>query len=230
MKGSIKNKKNMYYLSAILIAASIVLILAFTVAGKKAGAPVLENGNDSDDVTVEIISPEQIETGEVLGIDTVVEDALTIADPVIVTPDTDNEEKEEASPADLPIEPYKPTEDSGKVIIGNTEEPYDCGYANHHCEGPETHAFVLNLELEGCPFCKSHSCRSFYAVDQWGYTCYDPSKCPSYDIHLDPVYYCQVCGNPCGDGQNGTCVRYVDECVCPHCGVRVPSWTCHTCK
>lgn len=118
----------------------------------------------------------------------------------------------------------------GIVIGGNTPEPYQCGTPGHHCDGPETHAYVLNLELEGCPYCGSHSCPSFYATDEWGQTCYTPSKCPSYDIHADPVYYCQKCGKPCGDGRNGTCAEYNIDIDCPYCKAHVKSWTCHSCN
>ena len=138
-----------------------------------------------------------------------------------------------------PVEPEKPTEpptpeddddEEGGISIGGGVAPYDCGTEGHHCDGPETHAYILNLELKGCKYCGSHSCPSFYAVDEWGNTCYTPSKCPAYDVHDDPVHYCQNCGKACGDGSNGTCVQYVNTCDCPNCGEHVDSRTCHTCK
>ena len=107
---------------------------------------------------------------------------------------------------------------------------YNCGVPGHHCDGPETHAYIVNLEREGCPFCGRHDCPSFYAVDEWGNTCYTPSKCPKYDVHDDPVHYCQECGRKCGDGKNGTCVQFVNACYCPNCGEWVERFTCHTCK
>ena len=138
-----------------------------------------------------------------------------------------------------PVEPEKPSEppveeddddDEGSISIGGGTVPYDCGTEGHHCDGPETHAYILNLELKGCKYCGSHSCPSFYAVDEWGNTCYTPSECPAYDVHDDPVHYCQKCCKACGDGTNGTCVQYVNACDCPSCGEHVDSWTCHTCK
>lgn len=137
-----------------------------------------------------------------------------------------------------PVDPEKPTQpsveedddDDGGINIGGGAAPYDCGTDGHHCNGPETHAYILNLELKGCKYCGSHSCPSFYAVDEWGNTCYTPSECPAYDVHDDPVHYCQKCGKTCGDGTNGTCVQYVNACDCPSCGEHVDSWTCHTCK
>ena len=117
------------------------------------------------------------------------------------------------------------------LIIGDYREPaqYNCGVVGHHCEGPETHSYICELEQKGCEYCGSHNCPSFYAVDQWGQGCYTPSKCPKYDIHADPVYYCQTCHKPCGDGRNGTCVQFVVACTCPNCGEQVPTWTCHYC-
>lgn len=132
-----------------------------------------------------------------------------------------------------PITEITPTDDgdSGGVSIGNGQaEPYNCGTPGHHCDGPETHAYILNLELEGCPYCGKSVCPSFYAVDEWGNTCYTPNKCPKYDIHKDPVYYCQTCGKKCGDGSHGTCVQFVTACNCPNCGKWVEAWTCHTCE
>ena len=123
-----------------------------------------------------------------------------------------------------------PDNTRGIVIDGGEAEKYDCGTAGHHCDGPETHAYIQNLELEGCPYCGKHDCKSFYAVDEWGNTCYTPSKCPKYDAHKDPACYCQTCGKKCGDGTNGTCVQFVNACLCPNCGERVGSFSCHSCK
>lgn len=117
---------------------------------------------------------------------------------------------------------------SGIIIAGEKTEEYNCGVANHHCDGPETHAYISNLELEGCPYCGSHSCPSFYATDEWGNACYTPSKCPQYDVTKDAAEYCPICGKKCGDGDNDTCQRWIVDFVCPICGELVPANTCHT--
>ena len=119
----------------------------------------------------------------------------------------------------------------GGIVIGDPTptQSYSCGVAGHHCTGPETHSYICELEQKGCEYCGSHSCPSFYAVDEWGQGCYTPSKCPKYDIHADPVWYCQTCHKPCGDGRNGTCVQFVIDCTCPNCGEQVKAWTCHYC-
>lgn len=107
-------------------------------------------------------------------------------------------------------------------------KPYSCGKANHHCTTKEEHAFIVSLENKGCSICGSHSCRSFYAIDEWGNNCYDITKCPKYSVKEDPLEYCEHCGKPCGLGDNGSCVRFTVETKCPGCGKKVPAKTCHS--
>jgi len=137
-----------------------------------------------------------------------------------------------AAPEAEPPADSKAEENTGGVQIGGIEnnEEYSCGVANHHCKTAENHAYLLNLELEGCPYCGSHSCPSFYAVNEWGYPRCDPTLCPQYSAKKDPIQYCQVCGKKIGNGQNGTCTQYINACDCPFCGEHVESRTCHTCK
>jgi len=118
------------------------------------------------------------------------------------------------------------------LIIGDYHEPeaYNCGTPGHHCAGPETHALLIEIADKGCDYCGSHTCPSFYATDEWGQGCYDPTKCPEYNVQHDPCYYCQDCGKPCGDGLGGTCAVYIIDIACPNCGEHVKAWTCHSCK
>lgn len=111
-----------------------------------------------------------------------------------------------------------------------TTEPksYSCGSRNHHCTTKEEHAFIKSLEEKGCSICGSHSCRSFYAIDEWGNNCYDITKCPKYSEKKDPANYCEHCGKEVGLGDNGTCVRFTVDTKCPICGKKVPAKTCHT--
>lgn len=121
-----------------------------------------------------------------------------------------------------PSTPSQPNNGNGDGIkIGNEAPPTN---------NSETDAFIKNLEIQGCPYCGSHSCESFYTKDQWGNPCYTPSRCPKYDSTKDPVHTCQTCHKPCGDGTNGTCVEFVNDCYCPNCGKWVPARTCHTCE
>ena len=147
--------------------------------------------------------------------------------------------QESKTPAEKPIEQKKETPpaetekvENGGIVIGDPTytQTYSCGVFGHHCTGPETHSFICELEQKGCEYCGSHSCSSFYAVDEWGQGCYTPSKCPKYNIHADPVWYCQTCHKLCGDGRNGTCVQLVIECTCPNCDEQVKAWTCHYCR
>ncbi len=135
-----------------------------------------------------------------------------------------------AQPA-TPVEPEQPGGEGGIQIGGDTPAAsYTCGSPNHHCKNAEAHAYLLNLELEGCSYCGSHSCPSFYGTDEWGNTGLTPELCPQYDEKKDPVKYCQDCGKKTGDGSNGTCAQFVEDCDCPLCGERVKAWACHTCK
>ncbi len=146
------------------------------------------------------------------------------------------EPKEDAvvpdTPVVEPVAPVDPTEPNDDVVVGGGTEapPYSCCCPKHHCANEYAHATICNLELEGCPMCGSHSCPSFYAVDEWGQGTYKPSLCPEYDIHEDPVHYCQICGKPTGDGTDGTCVFFVVDTQCPNCGEDVKAWECHSCK
>ena len=255
-----KKKTITVIISAVsaLVLIGVLLIIAFTGA-KVQETPSSEPDTTSSDLTVfEILTDDENtsaangsetadnETGEYESVpDLIIDDPTDEPDQgdVLTIPDETfpalQEETVTNEPAKTPVKPIDektPTDDgdgdtSGVVIVGgNQPEPYDCGTPGHHCDGPETHAYVLNLEKEGCPYCGKHDCPSFYAVDEWGNTCYTPSKCPKYDVHKDPVYYCQICGKRCGDGSNGTCVQFVSACNCPNCGEWVESWTCHTCK
>ena len=233
-------------IAAVFVIAAICII-AFS-GGKAPEAPTSETETNTSDVAVSDINPDDPETSETSGSefdpDPIIDDPTDETDPdsVLTIPDETNPATPGTTttgePAKDPVKPVTektPTDDgdgtvSGGISIGTQPEPYNCGTPGHHCDGPETHAYILNLEKEGCPYCGKHDCPSFYAVDEWGNTCYTPSKCPKYDVHKDPVYYCQTCGKKCGDGSNGTCVQFVNACHCPNCGEWVESWTCHTCK
>ena len=156
------------------------------------------------------------------------------SNPPITFPSPEPSPEPDDNAVQTPAEPMEPAQPSGNggIIIGGGDHdhtPYDCHTKKHKCDTPEKHAFIINLEIDGCPTCRSHSCPSFYALNQWGFTHYTPSKCPEYDKLKDPVYTCQDCGKPTGDGTNGTCARFVNAANCPNCGEYVPAWTCHSC-
>ena len=233
-------------IAAVFVIAAICII-AFS-GGKAPETPASGTETTTSDVAVSDVETDEPETSETSGNefdpDPITDDPIEGSDPdnVLTIPDetapvvpVTNTTKTSANDPVKPVTEKTPTDDgdgkvSGGITIGTQPEPYNCGTPGHHCDGPETHAYVLNLEKEGCPYCGKSDCASFYATDEWGNTCYTPSKCPKYDIRKDPVYYCQTCGKKCGDGSNGTCVQFVNACNCPNCGEHVDSWTCHTCK
>lgn len=117
---------------------------------------------------------------------------------------------------------------TGIINIGGGESAaYSCGDANHHCENAEYHAYIKNLELAGCPYCGSHSCKSFYATNEWGYTEYTPTKCPGYNKEKDDTEVCPRCGRAYWSADNPTgCFSYLQDTVC-ECGETVKGNTCH---
>ena len=254
-----ENKKKLYIIICSVAAVVIIAVILCAVllprssrssddstsdsnSGTTEDMLVVENPSDSDapGTTAPEVTDNRASTDETTP-------EVTPGETVEITPpeETDRNDKqtqpsekpvttEKAETATPPVVTNPPPEDSGSsggiVIGGGQSGAYSCGVAGHHCEGAETHTYITNLELEGCKYCGSHSCASFYAQDEWGNACYTPSKCPQYDIKKDPVYYCQECGRKCGDGSNGTCVQFVVADNCPNCGEHVAAWTCHTCK
>ncbi|HCA29942.1 MAG TPA: hypothetical protein DEP23_10415 [Ruminococcaceae bacterium] len=239
-------KKNKIIISAVSgIVAVTVIVTTILLTGGKTPLPVIpdpDTSKTSTNVVVNLPSDDPSGTETPTDKEKEDDDGLVIdvgGDPEnpAGTGSSDNNDNPVKTP-EKPVETQKPEQpadnsNGGGISIGGDDHdhaPYNCGVANHHCASPESHAFITNLEIEGCPICGSHSCPSFYALDQWGYTLYTPSKCPKYDIKNDPLYYCQDCGKKVGDGSNGTCVQFINACNCPLCGEYVPARTCHTCK
>lgn len=128
-----------------------------------------------------------------------------------------------------PVTPSKPAQSTNSNTGGSNNGGITIGDGVSDTGTPETDAFIAELEAKGCPYCGSHTCPSFYAKDEWGNPWYNPRVCPKYDVHKDPLFYCQVCGKKTGDGTNGTCVQFVHDTICPNCGEFVKANTCHTC-
>ena len=124
-----------------------------------------------------------------------------------------------------------PADDEEKVEIGTnppTEEKYSCGVMGHQCINAENHAHITNLELQGCEFCGSNSCKSFYYVSSAGIPMHNPELCPEYNSKQDPTKYCSDCSKPMGDGNNGTCEKLLVAGTCPVCEKHVEAHTCHS--
>ena len=161
---------------------------------------------------------------------------IKLEEPEIITQKPSSQKPKPQTSTVKPAEPVtqKPSPNSQGTQSGILEDgndsvnEYSCDSAKHHCDSKETHNFIVSLEQKGCPYCGSHSCKSFYAVDEWGNACYDPIKCESYSEKNDPCVYCQECGKKCGTGSNGTCVRFTVDTTCPECGKKVSGKTCHS--
>lgn len=144
--------------------------------------------------------------------------------------------KEKAEKPAAPIITKKPKENNENkennnndigIKVGDEIVLYECGSPNHNCNNAEAHAFIQNLELQGCPFCHSHTCPSFYGKDEWGFTKYNQKLCPRYDEKNDPTKYCQSCGREMWSKDNPTgCFRYLQDTEC-ECGKLVKGNTCH---
>ncbi len=201
------------------------------ISGTEDTAPVTDPG--TGDITTEpVIDPPAIVDTEDTTSEPAPESQIITLPVETLPPPPETTAPETAVPVVNPVTTVETPKDDGPGITVKIPEqtaPYSCGTPGHHCDSAETHAYILNLELDGCPYCHRHDCPSFYATDEWGNAVYDPAKCPSYDVRSDPVYYCQDCGRKCGDGQHGTGVQFVKACDCPNCGKHVESWTCHTC-
>lgn len=217
------------------VATFAVVLIAATIFIGLQKNPVITDGtekqNSSTDMVIQLPSENPTESNIKAEPDNTSNPDLTVnVDGNPQNPNNSN--KTPAKDTDKPVNPVTPTQPNNNsgINIGGSQQPtYNCNTENHHCDGPETHAYITNLELKGCPLCGSHSCPSFYALDEWGHTCYNVTKCPKYDVTKDPVFYCQICGKRNGDGTNGTCVQFVNDAYCPNCNQFVKANTCHTC-
>ena len=102
---------------------------------------------------------------------------------------------------------------------------YDCGYENHYCVSKSGHNKLVDAMAEGCPYCGSNDCVSFYARDNRGITKINYEKCPKYNNN------CEVCGLPESrhDVQSGEtyCCKLLKDMNCPDCGEFVKAGECH---
>ena len=226
-----------------LAGIAAVILCAVLIAGHRTPEETTPDDTSAPSQSVVIEKPQDTEPTDTSG-DETEKTNMTIDkipdDATVLTPNEQTDDSSSASPqnkaetgasAVTPKEPTEEKENSGGVIIGGNTEPekYSCSVSGHHCDSPETHAYVQNLELQGCPYCGSNSCPSFYGTDEWGNAGYFPQLCSKYDVKKDPAVYCQECGRKCGDGSGGTCVQFVNADNCPNCGKHVEAWTCHTC-
>ena len=227
-----------------LLTLIIALLALFSLTGKSTANPIETTVIEPLNAVFIAVKeePPEVENPPAKPLVAVTEESRTkTTEPESVIVETETSEPPVVEAIEAKQEPTPPTETppaetenhkSNGIVIGDPspEQTYSCGTDGHHCTGPDTHSFICELEQKGCEYCGSRNCPSFYAVDEWRQGCYTPSECPKYDIHADPVYYCQRCGKPCGDGRNGTCAEYNIDLDCPNCGEQVKAWTCHSCE
>ena len=181
----------------------------------------------TDEATTEENVPEiENDDKNILSIDeAVTEPDTTTKAPTTTKPQTTVKEE---NPKPVTTQKAPTTEEGSPASDNDSVKEYSCGKSGHHCESKETHSFIVSLEKKGCSLCGSHSCKSFYAIDEWGNACYDISKCPKYSEQYDPNKYCDDCTKKIGDGSKGTCVRFTVDTKCPDCGKSVKARTCHS--
>lgn len=226
---------------AILIVAIIVVgvFIAFMVgnfANKEPDTTTNESTTESTTLN-EIVIPNETEENETEETKVNESEVLVLQEPTQQTATNSAKPNNTGSNTVNRAEPVKPAQPSGSVqsnkneIVDNGNDSvkeYSCGVKGHHCDGKETHDFIVSLENKGCPYCGSHSCKSFYTYDEWGNACYDPTKCESYSAKNDPCEYCQECGKKVGDGNRNTCIQFTVDFTCSDCGKKVSAWTCHS--
>lgn len=110
-------------------------------------------------------------------------------------------------------------------------------YGGYECPGPcrctdaNYHEWYSN---DPCLYCGQTNCAAKLSIDHNGYSEYDRTKCPAYNIKNDPSKYCQTCGWPNNVSSepdpNKRCHTVVNfDMECPHCGKMIYVGKCHHC-
>lgn len=235
-----KGNKNNKIIAALIVGIIAVSILIAVIIGnfvkndteETTTVPTTEIEETIGDVVIDDDITENTDTSETTTEKGV--EIIKLEEPETTKPTT---QKPTQQTTVKPAEPVTQGNPAG-VSQGNNHEiidsgsdsvkEYSCGKKGHHCDSKETHDFIVSLESKGCPYCGSHSCKSFYTYDEWGNACYDPTKCESYNAKSDPCEYCQECGKKVGTGSGSTCVRFTVDTKCPECGKSVKGKTCHS--
>ena len=108
---------------------------------------------------------------------------------------------------------------------------YTCGFERNTCLSESEHESQLEAMARGCDYCGKSDCDSFFVVDpNTLFTKFDSTKCPEYDVHKDPCYYCQRCGLPCvGESGDTICHAFICDMNCDWCGKELKAYECHEC-
>lgn len=231
IKELLRNKKVMAGAAlALILAMTITAVLLYRLGGQQ--LPVAESSPPASSDPIPSVPTPIIPTETAATTDST---TTTIPGVIDVGGDPEQtgttESRVSAQEPEKPVNPVTPPTESGGIDIGGEvqqPEKYDCKTPKHHCQDAEAHAWIQNLEIQGCQICGAHDCPSIYAVDEWGGACPDLKKCPHYDEKKNPVEYCQACGRKNGDGDNGTCQKWIVDFTCPKCGQNVPANECHS--
>jgi hypothetical protein len=221
-------------ITGTLAVAMIATTIFIGLQKKPAITADIQKQTSSTDIVIKLPNENQTESGRVEEINNASNPSLIVD--VNGNSQISNNNINNKTPAKEPAKPITPAtpsqpENNGINIEGSSQQietAYNCNTPNHHCINSENHAYITNLELQGCPYCGSHFCPSFYYVSPAGIPICNPTLCPKYDVKKDPIKYCQTCGRPNGDGSNGTCQKFIVDTVCPICGVLVKAHECHT--
>ena len=233
-----KNKKKLCIIGGAVLCGILAAVLCIVLIPKSGDSkPAESNPTKSTGGTVVIDEPEKDtqsdETKNINEDDKLADDGKGRLSPEVETDDISKSGStgEKAKDINKTVTEQPIPSDEGKTggisIGGGEAAAYSCGEKNHHCENAEYHAYIKNLELDGCPYCGSHSCASFYVTNEWGYTEYTPTKCPDYSKQKDSTEVCPRCGLGYWSAEKpGGCFSYLQDTVCG-CGETVKGNTCH---
>lgn len=233
-----KNKKKLCIIGVSALCIVVAVVLCITLIPKHNGdKPAESEAKETSSGTIVIDEPEKDtqsdETKNINEDDKLADDGKGRLSPEVETDDISKSGStgEKAKDTNKTVTEQPIPNDEGKtggISIGSGEATaYSCGEKSHHCENAEYHAYIKNLELDGCPYCGSHNCASFYVTNEWGYTEYTPTKCPDYSKQKDNTEVCPRCGLGYWSAENpGGCFSYLQDTVC-ECGETVKGNTCH---
>lgn len=216
-----KNKKKLCIIGVSALCIVVAVALCITLIPKHNGdKPTESETKEASSGTIVIDEPEKDtqsdETKNINEDDKLADDGKGRLSPEVETDDISKSGStgEKAKDTNKTVTEQPIPNDEGKtggISIGSGEAAaYSCGEKNHHCENAEYHAYIKNLELDGCPYCGSHSCASFYVTNEWGYTEYTPTKCPDYsnmvaDYIKETNHHVAYRVTPIYDGNNLVC-------------------------
>lgn len=237
-KGKKQNKIIAALIVGIIAVSILIAVMIGNFVGKDTEEPTTVNTTEQAETVGDIVIDDNIteENDNAESTTEKNETVIKLEEPTVEKVTTTQKPTQQTSTV-KPAEPVTQGNPAGTSqgnryeVIDNGNDSvneYSCGKKGHHCDSKETHDFIVSLENKGCPYCGSHSCKSFYTYDEWGNACYDPTKCESYNAKSDPCEYCQECGKKVGTGSGDTCVRFTVDTKCPECGKSVKGKTCHS--